>query len=1472
MKKSLTALLTSLLLVPGLLVTQIHAEMTIHPFEPDDSNDMVIQPWYPNVKNSLGYNETDATGEQIFNAMLNQNSIEPEGFKNDSVTPYATEKDEEFAMLEKLEVFEYISKDETLKSQMFHDDLKSEYGINYVEQKGSSLNQSTIEYLDGLRYAQGVSFDPTGCGEKNYIAIIGAKLNSTTKKGSIYLYIIDADTEAVIRKDALVSDEKIVYDLMNKDQLQVVDSKNFFQITAGDYDGDGKDSLVVYNSFVRKMNSTDIYGLMEVNLSYSGWIYESGTKGKYLNNDYIKSSMVGNNKIRNNLCVSLSSGDINGDGIDDLAVLSYTGDIESTYVKSVKNKTAIPTLAVGYGEKKTTNTGLIVEDLKIDRTSIIQNINGTDITMAFPDVSIGDIDGDGVGEVVVAGYTNKTTESKPISVDDSKNSDVMAYAYYQSTGAGTLKSDGGIRRMSRSDISPIAKDDSLREGENLYQQYSVECVAVNGKGTKEYVFANGWFYFLDDSGKLASIATNTNKEHEYNCDSNPFLELTTKLYNEKDIDEVFIYSASVGNLFGIAGGNEAILMTIGYKTHTNETNQTSKEGKYHFQSWIFWQNDDISSLEANGCDGKGLKMNFKRFGQVSAMSRMTAPEGQVIGDGTAVVDGANGSPVALMIPVDIGNDTVITRYSGKAFAYTDPTVVAFLQAAPYYSELGAENSSTKYSYSESYRSTRGTGSEESFNVGITAELEAGPLRTELSMGCAFELNKDFTESVEKTFTGTFEANDQNQIILRQTLMYYYFYDVYSEGKWRTGGLVVSAPQYPVFTSVNMDQYNELAKTYNAKIDEKKSQLTGLDETHKLDIITDDLMNRYYLDNEGNPFRYASNGTVYGSTSQSGGWDLGTAQSGSSETWMNLSHAGGTQEQTYTTSLETEKTTTIAEGCYANLAILFGADGGLIPVSAYEGVTADYEYLSNSTISSAHITTEETSGAVQNLPNDQIYSYYGFDWKLIGWKTTDLFAGVPFVGYAVRNQRDLPKPADDLTAEYSSIDNKVTLKWTAPEVETGRMGISHFILFEDDNQLNNSVVNNLGAGKEHTFEINVSDYTKNSATYTVKSFYEKDLGNGITGYTGLPSNEAFCVFTMTSQEVNNLIANTKNDLQAKIDAINQQLAEYGTVTGEQITELIAAYQKADELLQGQIDDLETAHNELDEEMGKAIVSLNNSIDVLNADLTAQINALEQATDESLQQAIKKVTDDYAAADTLLKSELVAQSEELTALQQTTTAADAALQTAIDKVNADLTAAIEEVRNATDEAMDQAIADLSDAYTSADLLLKSDIASLQDKLASLQDLMKQSDELTGTTIEQVQDDLEEVRNELTDNMTTDFETINNRIDSISSTLDAASSMADSALQNNIDAANATVEEVVSVHKKDIELLQNELDILRQELKALQKQVETQDKTDTAHMEEIRSTQTITYVSLGVGTVSLAGNVALLLVVARKLSLFK
>ena len=49
---------------------------------------------------------------------------------------------------------------------------------------------------------------------------------------------------------------------------------------------------------------------------------------------------------------------------------------------------------------------------------------------------------------------------------------------------------------------------------------------------------------------------------------------------------------------------------------------------------------------------------------------------------------------------------------------------------------------------------------------------------------AYELNEEFVSSIDKTYTTTFEANDQNQVILRQTLMYYYSYDLrlYNEEK------------------------------------------------------------------------------------------------------------------------------------------------------------------------------------------------------------------------------------------------------------------------------------------------------------------------------------------------------------------------------------------------------------------------------------------------------------------------------------------------------------------------------------------------------------------------------------------------------------------------------------------------------------------------------------------------------------------
>ncbi|MGM9942087.1 MAG: hypothetical protein ACI32N_08905 [Bulleidia sp.] len=1404
MKKRLTPLLAGLLLTPSLFISNIRAEMTnevdmpIIPYDPDKEDDMIIHPYYPDFDhNTVGYNQTEASGEEIFNAMLGQNYVKPLNFDEDTRSPYATDEDEEFSMLEKLEVFEYISWKGAVTNVKSYDDLKT----NTIYVNGTAQNLSTSKNAIGsLRFAQGVAFDPTGCGQKTHVAIVGYRESASNSNwGDIYLYIINAVEDKVEKEIALVLNSERVKTAM--DALTVVDSKNFFQITAGDYNGDGKDTIVVYDTYVNPSSAIESrFGLkaydydadkMDYVLDY---IYETGNDGKYLNHDYVASTLPESTSLQNQLCVSLDSGDVNGDGIDDLIVLSYTGDITSDKVKEVGNKTVIPTLVVGYGEK-----GKRLQFLQIDKTSIVQVLNNESITMVFPDVSVGDIDGDGDAEILVAGYRNKTSATDIIDVNDDQGQNVMAYAYYETTGAGTLNCNGGLKIMARADTSPIAKDDSLREHEDFFQQYSVECVAVNGKNTQEYVFANGWFYFMEN-GELKSCATNNTDSYKISdleSVTNPFKELVDKVGN-KDVDEVFIMNASAGNFFATASGNEAIILTVGYKTHTDE----NKEGDYNFDYYVFWNNTPMptDSFDIGDNYGTSLKLNYEYFSNYGTNYPLYELTGSA---DNYFVSGKDGFSV-LLTPVDIGDDTVVARYSGKAFAYTDPTVVAFLQAAPYFEELGEGNSSTTYSYSESYRTTSAVGSENSFDVGVAESMQAGPLQQSMEMGIAYELNKEFAKSQERTFTTTFEASDQNQVILRQTLMYYYFYDVKtSDGEIHEAALVVSAPQYPVLTSVSVDQYNALATAYNRKVDENRSLTKqNFDKDHKMQLITDDLKDRYYLNNEGNPFGYASDSTAYGTSAANGGWDLGQAEAESADNWMRLSYAGGTQTQTFSKSVEEEKTTSVAEGCFANLTIMLGADAGVIPVSAYAGVTAGYEYLSSHSYSAAHVTSEETSGTVQNLTND--LTDYGFDWKLIGWKTGDLFAGVPFVGYAVRTQRDLPKPVKDLQGTYNYTDGgTVTLTWTSPEIETGRTGISHFVIYDDVNGATHiSQITNKGEGQEHSVTINVREYPTNNASFTVCSFLETGTAE-TSGIMGIPSDEVFVVFSLTSQEIETLISDAKTGLQTQIDTLNTQLAEQGTANAENIRNLIAAYKQADELLQAQIDE------------GAA------------------------ATDE-----------------------LKAQME--TALQL--------IETSMDTMNAELSAAIENLKQATDENMDQAVADLTEAYTGADALMNVDIESLQEKHAALETLMNEAFELTGITISQVQDDLEAVRNDLTDNMTSDFNTINNRIDTISSTLNAASQMADSALQENIDAQAVDIQTLTTAYKQDIDSLQVELNLLRIELNALQDSIKAQEKTDASHQSEIDDTKTITYVSLGVGSVSLVGNIALLIAVARKLAWFK
>lgn len=1346
-------------------------------------------------------------------------------------------------------------------------------GIYFNNKGGDHPNLSVmrrdLDELNSLRFAKAVAFDPKGGGRRDYIAVLGIKEmpQGSGDNCTAALYIFKADGSG--------KPDELTFDSVNLDwawtNLEAADANNYFSITAGDYDGDGKDSLVIYTGHIDVFSSSSsnlasgLYeikyaGMKSLSDTWSSERIQTNRKGsEYLNKEYVNycsSHFMDGMQISSNpgdrLGVSLETGDINGDGIDDLVVLSSTSNLSDKYKAAYR--ACIPMLAVGFGRKGASNVG----DLSIKNTNEIYSGSHTIYIPAAPDVSIGDIDGNGTNEIVIAGFHGMLNKNgRTISFFSDSDSDaIQAHIFTLNDLNGELIRMGGKELTSHAgEISAISYDKSLRRNDSSWQQCSVECVDFDGLHTKTHIFINGYIYQAkyDSKTRLYTLERSQGSDSldvpkKDQSESNFGFNFHVGKCNGEDVNEVFIRSIAAGNMRRRNDGAENLEMIVGFK----------KAGKAEYL--------------------------YKRIAIIKNANGDWVMEK---GDYMLGASGGNESSKVFLTDVDVYNskvpsDTLTVRYNTTLSAYTDPNVVAFLQAAPYFNEFGAGNSSTSYSYSESYTRSTSSGTEKSFGIGITAGFETPAVKTEMEAMVSTAISEEFTESRTTEFTTTFEANNKNQVIVRRTLMYIYCYDVLTginiwtgNPKYETASFVVSVPQYPVLTSLSMEQYDAFAAAYNAKYGK------GVDgsASYYLDIISKNngaLMNKYFLNNEGNPFAYASDVSKY-----RGGFSM--TNSGN---WMGLSHSGGVSTLAYSTSVGTERSKTVSDSASINLAVTVGSS--FAGFGASVGITTSLSSLKSKGISTAQVTTTATSGTVQNLSDDA--TEYNFDWQLIGWKTDasdGLFNGVPFVGYAVRNVSAPPPCVTDLHVEYDGTPGRAYLCWNMPQILTGRIAVHNFDVYRVDGG-KRQLLGNINCDETGYAMFEVTSGSP-SASYVVVA------KNAQTGQCSIDSNEVLVIFATTKDQVKKLIEDAYTDLTGSINDLKTAL-ESGQAEAikKAIEDLTEAYKAADDLLKSELTEadaaLEEKLNAADEALKNAIDTVQANLDKAVADLTKLINDGDKANSDALAKAINDLTEAYKAADALLGSELTGK---LTALEEKLTKADEALKNSIDTVQAnldkavgDLTKLINNGDKANSDALAKAINELTAAYKAADALLGSELAG---KLTALEEKLTKADEALTAAIDEVRNNLDRATSDLTkaiadgdkagaeklgeavatltktyqiaaDLMKSDIKSLTDRL----AALEEAMKKADEALGKNIN-------DVKSELEREIEELRNDLKSLRESFDA--KERENDEKlaalgaVNDAQQSKLGKLKAVAVTGLCISIISFMGDIALLVLFLRQ-----
>lgn len=795
--------------------------------------------------------------------------------------------------------------------------------------KGKGKQMSTFRWSNSTDVGNAeriatVAFDPNGTGKDEYIA----NLVFDKSKARLRLYVTN--------KDRKVSN---VVQIGDDDDSRYIRNLKFYQtramlsLAAGDFDGDGKDTLMIYTPGNNE-NTATVDSIKEY--TFSGDTLTD--KGRVINlgdvidggRDALKAMLYhdgnGNNELRAHLSVDMEVGDVDMDGIDELAMTVNVNDLkEKSYDGHTDYEKSYLTV-YDYNNNKSWK--------QLMNKKLLNSNDGPSGRARFAGVTIGYVSNAPSGsmppEVVAVGYYDKNGDYRDCDFNKSK---LLAYSYQYSTNDNSW-----TEKCKATEVVTNGFTNTGTKGDDVQNPIAVAAVAADGVNTQEYLFISGSMYKVGTAnGSQLSILEGSDKGHD-------------RWLGGRLINNSGILDYAVGNFDGNKQGREQVYY-VEYRKQETFDKQFLKIGQLYKGStgntFTRWE-DDWTYYDKSNCN----------------LALTTA---------------------------DVNNDAMLAKIQSVSTGYTDPKVMAILEASPHFAEVNdgdIGNSQTGIGYSKD--NTVAVTASGSFGFDIMAGFEYVAPLIETGGGVEFNTSHTFTvgatKSTSKEITVEYsnDTND-NMVLMYATPMTYYEYQVkYPDDTKKgnspklTSSMTLAVPGNPSMNMVSVDTYNKAASAYE-----------GMQQ----------IGSNLHLGTSGQPNTYRSSLPSGKHSEQSG--KVGHYKD------------SGTQLQSFTAATSSGVN---FEYTYEGSVQMYGVVGGFKAGGGYHwGASAGTEKVNTETITKL--------GAVTGGGD----SRYNFDWSFGTWTVPFNGDEVPVLGYVVSNVTAPPSPAQDLSLSEQTT-NSMVLSW------------------------------------------------------------------------------------------------------------------------------------------------------------------------------------------------------------------------------------------------------------------------------------------------------------------------------------------------------------------------------------------------------------------------------------------------------------